>query len=226
MIVAVSVGAHSASMRQVHDSKRPYMVFVSASCLADGARNQNFMLPPSVTGGIVDDKGTKPADIKSLSSGLNTGWWLTSPLMCGGDVTNNLDVYEAVQDNVTNDVIYKVGDNDAVSAVPDGSPVAVIPGSLYDRMGPWPLSGREVWIAGGTPVEQWRTFTELMVSGIAVEGIVFESSFWNRKAAQGWVVGRNIYQWSYRRGEETNSLAVATLQNVYDFWREVNVRFS
>jgi hypothetical protein len=221
MIIAADVGGDLAALKRVTDSKRDWMVFVSADSLLVKKTAVPVLRAASEIGGVIDDKRASPYFLRKLTEPLNTGWWITNLLMCEGEVRDREDLHEKLQANVTNDVIYRIGDSTALRAISMDSPVAVTPGLLYDRMGPWELSGRRVWIHGGSAVDQWRVFAELLVAGIGVEGIVFDSAFWRRKADQRWTVCRNIYQWTREFRNKPAKCAVETLRNVYDFWREI-----
>ena len=221
MIIAADVGGDLTALKRVTDSKRDWMVFVSADSLLVKKTAVPVMRAAAEVGGVIDDKRASPHTLSMLVEPLNTGWWITNLLMCEGEVKAREDLHEKIQANVANDVIYRIGDSDALRAISTDSPVAVTPGVLYDRMGPWELSGRRVWIHGGSAVDQWRIFAELLVAGVEVDGLVFDSAFWRRKADQRWTVCRNIYHWTREFRTKPAKCAVETLRNVYDFWREI-----
>lgn len=223
MIIAADVGGDVTALKRVTQSKRPWMTFVSADTLLVKQTAAPVMHEAASAGGVIDDKRASPTFLRRLIQPLNTGWWITSLYMCEGEVNARADIHEQLQKNVINDVIYRIGDSNALRAVPESAPVAITPGILFDRMGPWELSGRNVWIHGGTAVEQWRVFAELMMCGINVAGIIFDSAFWRRKAEQRWAVCRNIYQWTRAYQNSPQKCAIETLRNVYDFWREIKV---
>lgn len=119
--------------------------------------------------------------------------------------------------------VVRLRDPEPLDAVPDDCEVGVTPGFGWDEHGFWALQGCDVWIIGGEPWQQWRTYLELEIVGANVTTVIVDLAHILILGRRDTFIGGNPYRRVHPKEDMSGSeLGIRSLKNLDEFWRLVN----
>lgn len=222
MIFGATIGKSQKYISQVGQTDCGWMLLGDLEIFSNDVEGSPFWsyVAKNVSG-VIEPRPYRRGYFKDeIAAASPKDYYITRVYQSPGQFERERDEVLRWESELQATTIVQVRDPEIVGLLPDRYMVGISPGPAWQEAGLWDMTDQDVWIIGGEPRYQWQMYTELMIVGANIEGIIADMSVLARYSFRGIYIGVDPYIYSPAPSSEDQGEVIRrTIRNVDKFWR-------